>query len=272
MAFSLSDANYNSDICIMPTDGNGEPVNVSQHPDNEHSPRWSPDGKTLVFAGRRHSTSTDLFIVHLNKTTHFTSDRDRRVLSAVNAMKKDPAYKEKEVKEGEEKTESIGRKILKGLGLKSKEESEEQEIDFDGISNRIQRIKLNGLSPGSLHWMPDSKNMIFQSGGAIYRVAAKGGSTPAKHFSGSGSIHRYKDNDKLYLVSGGVPAFLQKGKLTKFGFSIPFARNREAHQRMGFRMAWRNSARCLLRSRTQQPRLGPDSQQIRTRRRQSSHQ
>ena len=97
MAFSLKDANYNSDICIMPTDGNGEPINVSQHPDNEYSPRWSPDGKTLVFAGRRHSTSTDLFIVHLNKTTHFTSDRDRRVLSAVNAMKKDPAYTEKEV-------------------------------------------------------------------------------------------------------------------------------------------------------------------------------
>ena len=239
MAFSLKDANYNSDICIMPTDGNGEPINVSQHPDNEYSPRWSPDGKTLVFAGRRHSTSTDLFIVHLNKTTHFTSDRDRRVLSAVNAMKKDPAYTEKEVKEGEEKTKSIGRKILKGIGIKSKEESEDQEIDFDGISKRIQRIKLNGLSPGSLHWMPDSKNMIFQSGGAIYRVAAKGGSTPEKHFSGSGSIHRYKDNDKLYLVSGGVPAFLQKGKLTKFGFSIPFARNREAHQRMGFRMAWR---------------------------------
>jgi len=239
MAFSLSDANYNSDICIMPTDGKGEPINVSQHPDNEHSPRWSPDGKTLAFAGRRHSTSTDIFIVHLNKTTHFTSDRDRKVLSAVKAMKRDPAYKEKEAKEGEEKKETIGSKILKGLGLKSKEDGKNQEIDFDGISERVQRIKLNGLSPGSLHWMPDSKNLIFQSGSAIYRVAAKGGSTPAKYFSGSGSIHRYKDNDKLYLVSGGVPALLQKGKLTKYGFSIPFARNREAHQRMGFRVAWR---------------------------------
>ena len=242
MAFSLSDANYNSDICIVATDGKSEPINISNHPDNEYSPRWSPDGKTLAFSGRRHSTSTDLFIVHLDKATHFTSDRDRKVVDAHKTMKRDPAYKEKEVKEDEDekKEEGLGKKILKGLGIKGKKEEEENPIDFDGISDRIQRIPLGELSPGSPHWTPDSKSLIFQSGGAIYKVSAKGGAKPAKFFSGSGTILRYKDNDKIYAVSGGLPAFLHKGKLTKYGFTFPFERNREAHQRMGFRLAWRS--------------------------------
>ena len=87
--------------------------------------------------------------------------------------------------------------------------------------------------------MTDSKYLLFQSGNSIYRVQAKAGAKPSQFFNGSATLIRYRENDKFYVISGGLPAYLNRGRLTKYSFSVPFLRDRENYQRMGFRMAWR---------------------------------
>ncbi|MGB0327484.1 MAG: S41 family peptidase [Akkermansiaceae bacterium] len=248
LAYSVEDENYNSDVFIVATDGKSEPVNVSRHPDSDYSPKWSPDGKTLAFVGRRHSTNTDLFFVHLDRVTHFRSDREARLESARKAMSRDPQYepeekKEEAPKEGEKKEETEEKRVEtpKDPGL---------QIDFNNLHKRIQRIKLNGLNPGALHWMPDSKNLIFQSGGNIYRVAVKAGSKAAVMVKASGNILHYKENDKIYFLSNGLPAFLNRGKVTTYGFKLAYERDRSQHQRLGYRIAWR-----ALRDRFYDPAL-----------------
>lgn len=234
IAYAVEDYNYNSDIYIIATDGKSDPVNVSRHPDSDYSPVWSPDGKILAFAGRRHSTQTDLFFVHLKRETHFRSDRDARIESARRAMSKDPQYKEEEKKEEEspaaEKQETPKEEPKK---------EEEAPIDFEDLHKRIQRIPLNGMSPSRLYWMPDSKNLTFQTGGSIYQVAVKAGAKPAVMAKASGPIVRYRDNDKIYLVANGVPSFFNKGRLSSYSFTIPMDRDRAQYQRMGFKLAWR---------------------------------
>ena len=230
IAYAVEDYNYNSDIYIIATDGESEPINVSRHPDSDYSPVWSPDGKILAFAGRRHSTQTDLFFVHLRRETHFRSDRDAKIESARRAMSKDPQYKEEKK---EETTEAETKKPQK------EDEEKIDPIDFEDLHKRIQRIPLNGMSLSRLHWMPDSKNLTFQSGGSIHRVEAKAGAKPVVMAKVSGPIIRYRDNDKIYLVANGVPSFFTKGRLSSYSFTIPMDRDRAQYQRMGFKIAWR---------------------------------
>ena len=45
------DGDDNSDVWVVPTSG-GEPARISDHPDGDNSPRWSPDGKAIAFIGR----------------------------------------------------------------------------------------------------------------------------------------------------------------------------------------------------------------------------
>ena len=251
IAYAVEDYNYNSDIYIIATDGKSEPINVSRHPDSDYSPVWSPDGKILAFAGRRHSTQTDLFFVHLRRKTHFRSDRDAKIESARRAMSKDPQYKEEKK---EETTEAETEKP------KKEDDDPQDPIDFEDLYKRIQRIPLNGMSLSRLHWMPDSKNLTFQSDGSIHRVEAKAGAKPAVMAKASGPIIRYSDNDKIYLVADGVPSFFTKGRLSSYSFTIPINRDRVQYQRMGFKIAWR-----VLRDRFYDGRLNNrDWDKIRT--------
>jgi dipeptidyl aminopeptidase/acylaminoacyl peptidase len=45
------DGDDNSDVWVIPASG-GDPVCISDHPDSDTSPRWSPDGKRIAFIGR----------------------------------------------------------------------------------------------------------------------------------------------------------------------------------------------------------------------------
>ncbi|WP_411825802.1 S41 family peptidase [Luteolibacter sp. AS25] len=47
------DIHSNRDIWLVPSDGHADVVNLTRHPAFEGSPKWSPDGKTIVFVARR---------------------------------------------------------------------------------------------------------------------------------------------------------------------------------------------------------------------------
>ncbi len=87
-AYAVSDADFNNDVWIRPSDGSGKPFNVSRHPDNDFHPRWSPDGKILSYTGRRADDETDIFYVWLRAADDETNTRDRNFLKALEKMQK----------------------------------------------------------------------------------------------------------------------------------------------------------------------------------------
>ncbi len=70
IAYDVEDAEYNSDIWIVPADGSAAAVNISRHPDNEYNPQWSADGQVLAFSSQRDGFDTDLYFVFLARTLH----------------------------------------------------------------------------------------------------------------------------------------------------------------------------------------------------------
>jgi tricorn protease len=66
IAYSIEDMNANAEVWIVPADG-GSPYNVSRHPDYDIAPRWSPDGRRLVWLSRRHADTFDVWGVWLTR-------------------------------------------------------------------------------------------------------------------------------------------------------------------------------------------------------------
>jgi tricorn protease len=53
LAIAAHDPQSNRDIWLAPADASGQAVNLTRHPAFEGSPKWSPDGRFLVFTSRR---------------------------------------------------------------------------------------------------------------------------------------------------------------------------------------------------------------------------
>ena len=53
LAVAAEDRNANRDVWLVAADGRRAAVNATRHPAFEGSPRWSPDGRFLVFSARR---------------------------------------------------------------------------------------------------------------------------------------------------------------------------------------------------------------------------
>lgn len=53
LVMAAKDIHSNRDIFLVPADGSQQPLNLTQHPAFEGSPKFSPDGKRIVFTAKR---------------------------------------------------------------------------------------------------------------------------------------------------------------------------------------------------------------------------
>jgi len=61
---SLEENRYNSDIWLIPVSG-GEPKQLTNSPESDHSPRWSPDAKQIAFISDRDSID-NLYLISVS--------------------------------------------------------------------------------------------------------------------------------------------------------------------------------------------------------------
>ena len=87
IVYDKEDDNNNHDIWIRPTDASSPPFNLSCHPDNDRSPKWSSDGKVIAFTSRRFGEEVDIVYAYLTKSKDEETDRDRKLEKALEKMK-----------------------------------------------------------------------------------------------------------------------------------------------------------------------------------------
>ncbi|MDA1113788.1 MAG: S41 family peptidase [Planctomycetota bacterium] len=111
LVYSKSDDDFNNDVFLQRVDIEGleatepgvQPYNLTVHPDDDTGPRWSPDGRHIVFTSRRMMLDeTDVWMVHLraedqerNKQERLEAEED-----AKKAAKAKKASKAKKLKAG----------------------------------------------------------------------------------------------------------------------------------------------------------------------------
>ena len=76
VALAEHDQDFNKDVWILAADGSRPAVNVTRHPDNEGSPRFSADNKILAFASERNNEEFDVWMVMLDRDLEGYSPRD----------------------------------------------------------------------------------------------------------------------------------------------------------------------------------------------------
>ncbi len=58
----LEENTFNSDLWLIPV-GGGEPIQLTNSPEADHSARWSPDGRTMAFISGRNGAA-NIFLIH----------------------------------------------------------------------------------------------------------------------------------------------------------------------------------------------------------------
>ncbi|TVP96366.1 MAG: hypothetical protein EA381_17375 [Planctomycetaceae bacterium] len=256
LAYAQRDNDFNSDIWIVPTDGSQPAVNVSRHPKNDYSPKWSPDGRILAFSGVRDAENSDLHYVYLKRDDADATGRDRTLEKAVKKI-----VEARKAKPGESKqlkpAEAVAKKESDAAAEAARDVPTKVEIDLEDIHERVQRIRIPNESVRGLFWFGHDQTLAFRTTidgrEGTYVVEFPDKRTPRLLTTDRGSFSgRLKDPKRVGWVSSSAPATLgTDGKVDRYNFSARQELDAGERFAAGFDVAWR-----LMRDNWYDDRMG----------------
>jgi tricorn protease len=233
LAYAASDEFFNRDIWLSAMDGSQPPVNVSQHPDNDIDPVFSPDGKVLAFTGTRGDNEVDVFYVFLEERLGEETTRDRYLAKAL----------EKESPKAKPKKEIASDSDSKLAGKDEPSAVEPLKVDLHDIHLRVKKIATPNSSDRGLLFSPDSKRLLFEA-----EIDGKKGwftiefpdKLQPKFYSAKvlDDPVWLKSEDAIFGSDKGVPARLKGENATEFRFTAYHQGSRADRFRQGFQAAW----------------------------------
>lgn len=231
IAFARDDENFNSDVFIVPVTG-GNVVNVSQHPDEDRHPVWSPDGRRLYWLSRRHQRTFDVWAVYLTKADHErTPEQWAALFEEEDKLKKSANGKE------------VDGKATKPPVVR---------IDFTGIHQRARPVTALPGDEGEFVITSDSRTVVFvaESEGQkdLYKVRFDGKEVKRLTDQGANpSQLTFLNEGKLVLYRGAkgtVESVNLEGKPgDPVKFEALFTVSRKALRTQVFQEAWRELER-----------------------------
>lgn len=198
IAYATSDEDFNTDIIIVSLDGAFEPVNISRHPANDVSPRWSSDGKILAFLSEREA-EMDVFAVMLDRDLEAMTEQDR------DAYFKERAEASKKL--GVIDAIDWSKPPADARNGKPKEPAFTAE-DLEDAYRRLRRVTRYPGGESGLEITPAGDRVVFRAiGGAggtsgVYSTKLDG--SDEKRVATSGAVqHMAADGSKVVLLSSG---------------------------------------------------------------------
>lgn len=237
LAYSLEDLLFNEEIYIQPVDG-GKAVNVSMHPKQDYSPKWSPDGSKLGFLSARNNGDVDVWFVWLKK-----SDWEK---TALDWEREEEAEKE----DNKGNAPEAGKK----QGEKPEEKVVKTEIDFERIHERLVQLTSLPGNESDLNISKDGKTFYFvtnRSGRASFNAdndlfSVKWNGKELKNLTSGNTSPYAVTPDKnvkslYYLTKGGRMSKIDLAGAKSEGlpFNASYTVNHPAERMQIFEEAWR---------------------------------
>ncbi|MBO6513285.1 MAG: PD40 domain-containing protein [Phycisphaerales bacterium] len=205
--YSNSDLNFNSDIFLLNSRLNeagesSDAINLTRHPDIDHSPRLSEDGKVLTFLSDRGSNNWewDVYAINLDR------DLDGMRRYELDTYNKDAV---------------AAAKKRKPLDPTDPPEIDPLEFDVDDAYLRVRRLTSTPESEGNLVMSPAGDRIAFTVGRSFVSVDRFGQERKTIH-SGSISDPRVSlDGSSVSFVSGGqaMSSGIKGGESTAYGIN-----------------------------------------------------
>lgn len=262
LAYATSDDDFNRDVWIAAADGSREPFNLSRHPNNDFSPRWSPDGKLLAFVGARQEDETDLFYVWLQDADDHLDRRDRALQKATEKLDKarkrptarpssstnKPAGEdggEQDPAAGGGTTSGTGNTATRRIGPFVRPVPPKVLIDFEGLHERVHRIAIPSSSESGLFWSPDGKKLAFTGSvdgkRGVYSLEFPENLKPTLVIAQVGSHATWLPTGQIVWLSGGLPGAVAvaTNQATSYRFRAQQDYDVAKRNLAAFELAWR---------------------------------
>ncbi|HMN95104.1 MAG TPA: S41 family peptidase [Phycisphaerales bacterium] len=246
IAYAQNDRNFNKDVFIVRADGSQSPVNITRHPDNDDRPRWSADGKVLVFLSERINNEADVWMVYLDKALEAMTPQEFEAYykEAVEAARKrKPVGAETAAASPRSGARPAGARRSGGAGASGDpppeaddrepaaaaeggdgpEKKEEpaaappRELDLTDAWLRLRRMTSSPGREGNVEITPGGDRIIFSGsaagaedgqGGGLFSIKWDG--SDRKRFGLSGSVQQVSlTGDRVVVVSGGRAATIR---------------------------------------------------------------
>lgn len=228
--YENADLSFNTDIFILDTalgeDGEAsDPINISMHPDIDHSPRLSHDGKVMTFLSDRDNENWgfDVYAVYLDKSLEGMSSY------AIKEYFQDAAKAAKKLKPIEADSEQ--------------EESDALEFDAEDAYLRVRRLTSTPESESELAMSPGGDRVLFSTvidGSRSYvSVDHTGKDRKSVQSGGVSDVRVSLDGSSISFVSGGQArkSSPSGGKVTTLGVRASIEIDREMERAQKFREA-----------------------------------
>lgn len=215
IVYAATDLDFNSDIFLLDTqpgeDGSmPDPVNITRHPDIDHSPQLSHDGKVLSFLSDRDNENWeyDVYSVYLDAALDGLAgyELDQYFKDAAEA-----AGKLKPIEPKAESTETDDDKNGKKNDEKSKDDAEEGlKFDAQDAYLRIRRITSTPEAESDLIMTPGGDRIAFSTvidgERQFVSVDHRGRDRKSIKSGGVGDVRISLNGKTLSYVAGGQAA------------------------------------------------------------------
>ena len=210
LVYSAADDNFNYDVFVLNVDDPLNVTNISRHPDNEYSPVWSKDGKTIAFIGKRFDDEVDIYYVPLVDSLH---ERTKRDVTLQNALKSNSDSFDSQTKQdpaGDQKP-SDSKKIA-DAGVTNPIVPAVLSLDLMNIHRRLRQGTIPNVSESGLIWSPDSKTLMFNAKidgkEGIFAISPYGSTTPKIVLPVKATVVDWRQyGNRLYWLKSGIPGW-----------------------------------------------------------------